>query len=72
MSNTTYIVSRRTGGLGSCAAGKRRISTTISEATFQALQANADAAHHSLSGEASDAIERDLARAAALQAGRAT
>lgn len=72
MSNTTYRASLRVGGRGSCASDKRRISVTLSEETFLALQANADAAHHGLSGEAAEAIERDLSRAAALAAGRAS
>lgn len=60
MSNTTYIVSRRAGGRKSCARDKRRISVTLSAATFEALQARADANHHGLSGEAALIIEEKL------------
>lgn len=72
MINTTSLASRRNGTTAGCAPGSRRISVTLSEQTFQALRERADAAHHGLSGEAAEAIERDLARAAALQAGRAS
>jgi hypothetical protein len=72
MINTTYTASRRNGTRAGCAPGSRRISVTLSEETFHALRDRADAAHHGLSGEAAEAIERDLARAAALRAGRAS
>lgn len=72
MANITHMVSRRHGGMTGCAPGSRRISVTLSESTFNALRDAADAAHHGLSGEAAEAIERDLRRAAALRAGRAS
>jgi hypothetical protein len=72
MTNTTYMASRRTGTQSGAGPGSRRISVTLNNETFQALQRNADAAHHGLSGEAAEAIERDLRRAAALAAGRAS
>lgn len=71
MSNyTTYMASRRTGTQAGAGPGSRRISVTLSEETFQALQRAADATHHGLSGEAAEAIERDLRRAETLTAGR--
>jgi hypothetical protein len=72
MTNTTHLASKRQGTSAGCAPGSRRISVTLSEETFHALRDRADAAHHGLSGEAAEAIERDLARAAALRAGRAS
>lgn len=56
MSNRTYIVSRRTGGRANCAPDKRRISVTVPEAIFWALQQRADVNHRGLSGEASELI----------------
>jgi hypothetical protein len=56
MTNTTYIVSRRSGGRANCAPDKRRISVTVPEETFLALQQRADANHRGLSGEASELI----------------
>jgi hypothetical protein len=72
MSNTTYMASTRTGTQSGAGPDSRRISVTLRRETFDALQAAADAAHHGLSGEAAEAIERDLRRAAALKAGRAS
>lgn len=72
MTNTTHLASKRHGTVAGCAPGSRRISVTLSEQTFQALRKVADANHHGLSGEAAEAIERDLKRAEALRAGRAT
>jgi hypothetical protein len=69
--NSSLSALQRNGSKTGC-AGSVRISITVSEETFQALKANAIANHHGLSGEAAEAIERDLARAAALQAGRAS
>lgn len=60
MSNTTYMASRRAGGRGSCAPDKRRISATVSEETFLALQARADAAHRGLSGEVAEILTQTL------------
>lgn len=65
MSNTTYMASRRTGGRANCAPDKRRVSTTISEEAFVALQARADASHLGLSGEAAKAIDEYVGLAAA-------
>jgi hypothetical protein len=62
VSNTTYIVSRRNGTRAGCAAGRVRISITLTEEVFLTLRDRADAVHHSLSGEVALMIERDLAR----------
>lgn len=72
MTNTTHLASKRQGTVAGCAPGSRRISVTLSEQTFLALREAADAAHHGLSGEAAEAIERDLKCAAVLRAGRAS
>lgn len=72
MVNTTYTTSRRQGTVAGCAPGSRRISVTLSEQTFQALREQADEAHHGLSGEAAEAIERDLKRARILREARAS
>lgn len=72
MANTVFTTSGRKGTTTGCAPGSRRISVTLSESTFNALRDAADAAQHGLSGEAAEAIERDLRRAVALQAGRAS
>ncbi|WP_315833927.1 hypothetical protein [Bradyrhizobium prioriisuperbiae] len=71
MTNTTYLASTRIGTQAGAGPGSRRISVTLRCETFAALQAAADAAHRGLSGEAAEAIERDLARAEVLRAGRA-
>lgn len=60
MSNETYIVSRRNGGRAGCAPGRVRICITLKEETFLALRDQADAAHHTLSGEAAEILTRDL------------
>jgi hypothetical protein len=60
MSNQTYLASRRAGGRGSCAPDKRRVSVTLSEETFLALQARADRAHRGLSGEVAEILTREL------------
>lgn len=70
MSNITHMASRRNGTRAGMAPGSVRICVTLSEQTFRALQACADAAHHSLSGEAAEAIERDLGLTPALKEGR--
>lgn len=72
MSNTTALATRRTGSRTGCGPNSRRVMVTLAEDTFQALQRAADANHHGLSGEAAEAIERDLRRAEALRAGRAS
>lgn len=72
MSNTTAMASRRTGSRTGCGPGSRRVMVTLTEDTFRELQAQADANRHGLSGEAAEAIERDLRRAEALRAGRAS
>jgi hypothetical protein len=71
MSNTLYRTAEREGTRTGCAPGSRRVTVTLPEATFQALRSRATTNHHGLSGEAADAIERDLKRAAALAAARA-
>lgn len=72
MSNTIYTTSRRNGTRAGCAPGSVRFSVTLKDKTFAAFKAQADANHHGLSGEAAEAIERDLKRAEALQAARAS
>jgi hypothetical protein len=64
MSNTTYLASKRSGTRAGVAPGRVRLSITLSEGTFEALRARADAAHRGLSGEAAEAIERVLAQEA--------
>lgn len=56
----TYMASKRTGGRGSCAPAKRRVSVTIPEETFLALRDRADAAHRGLSGEVAEILTREL------------
>lgn len=62
MANTTSLASRRTGTRSGVAPGRVRLSITLREDVFEALKARAAEAHHGLSGEAAEAIERDLTR----------
>lgn len=62
MANTTYLASGRNGTRAGVACGRVRLTVTLREDVFEALKARADKAHHGLSGEAAEAIERDLTR----------
>ena len=62
MANTTYLATKRSGTRSGVARGRVRLSVTLREDVFEALKARAAEAHHGLSGEAAEAIERDLTR----------
>jgi hypothetical protein len=68
LSNTSYITGRRQGTRAGVAPGSVRICVTLSEQAFKALRARAEAAHHTLSGEAALIVSDAVAPAEREQA----
>lgn len=62
MANRTHHASKRTGTRKGVAPGRVRLSVTLREDVFERLKTRATEERHGLSGEAAEAIERDLAR----------